>query len=84
MSQKKVEQYKKEKANREQIMKQQKRKAALERGVAALVIVAIVGWLGFSVYGRVQKGQDAQTTETVMDASAIDGYLNGLKPSEAE
>ncbi len=84
MSQKKVEQYKKEKANRQQIMKREKRKAALEKGVVALVLVAIVGWLGFSAYGQVQKGQSAQVTETVMDASAIDEYLNNLQATEAE
>lgn len=83
MSQKKVDEYKRQKANREQIMKKEKRMRALSRCVAVLVLVAIVGWLGYSVYGQVEKSQEAKVTETVMDASAIDGYLNGLD-SEAE
>lgn len=84
MSQKKVDEYKKQKANREKIMKKEKRMLLLEKTAAALVIVAIIGWLGYSVYGQVQKSEDAKVTETVMDASAIDEYMLDLDSDTAE
>lgn len=84
MSQKKVDEYKKQKANREKIMKKEKRMLLLEKTAAVLVIVAIIGWLGYSVYGQVQKSEETKVTETVMDASAIDEYMLGLDSDTAE
>ena len=44
-----------------------------------------VCWIGYSVYGKVTEGQETVPTETVMDTSALDSYLNGLSAdSEAE
>ena len=81
MSQKKVDAYKAEKANREKIMKKEKLILTIEK-LAALVAVC---WIGYSVYGKVTEGQETVTTETVMDTSALDSYLNGLSAdSEAE
>lgn len=84
MSQKKVDKYKEEKANRGKIIKKEKRMIRLEKTAAVLVLVAIIGWLGYSVYGQVQKSGEAKVTETVMDASAIDEYMMGLNPDDAE
>ena len=84
MSQKKVDEYKKQKVNREKIMKKEKRMLLLEKTAAVLVIVAIIGWLGYSVYGQVQKSEETKVTETVMDASAIDEYMLGLDSDTAE
>lgn len=84
MSQKKVDAYKEKKANREKIMKKEKRTAALRSGVMALVLIAIIGWIGVSFYGRVQRSQSAEVTETVMDATAIDSYISGLQETTEE
>ena len=76
MSQKKVDAYKAEKANREKIMKKEK---------LILTIEKLAAFVACMVYGKVTEGQETVTTETVMDTSALDSYLNGLSAdSEAE
>lgn len=50
MSQKKVDAYKKEKANREQIIKKEKRILKLEKLLAVVVGLVLVCWVGFSIY----------------------------------
>ena len=49
MSQKKVDEYKKKKANRDKIMKKEKIALRLEKLAALIVGLAIVGWIGYSV-----------------------------------
>ena len=87
MSQKKVDAYKAEKANREKIMKKEKLILTIEK-LAALVAwiaicVAMVGWIGFSAYTKIEAKEASTVTETVMDTSAIDNYVSGLS-SDAE
>lgn len=85
MSQKKVDAYKAEKANRERIMKKEKLILTIEKLAALVACMVAVCWIGYSVYGKVTEGQETVTTETVMDTSALDSYLNGLSAdSEAE
>ena len=85
MSQKKVDAYKAEKANREKIMKKEKLILTIEKLAALVAYMVAVCWIGYSVYGKVTEGQETVTTETVMDTSALDSYLNGLSAdSEAE
>lgn len=87
MSQEKVDRYKKEKANRKQILKREKRMHYLEMTGLVLVCVLVLGWFGFSVY---QKGQTNKETETVekhvteIDVGAIQEYMTGLTPAEGE
>ena len=78
MSQKKVDAYKAEKANREKIMKREKLILNLEKLAALVVCIVAVCWIGYSVYGKVTEGQETVQTETVMDTSALASYLNGL------
>lgn len=82
MSQKKVDQYKEQKANREKIKKREKRILLLEKCVAVVVAVAIVGWLGYSTYGKIQDSKNSEVTETVMDATAVNDYLTELQSAE--
>lgn len=83
MSQKKVDAYKAEKANREKIMKKEKLILTLEKLAALVLCIVAVCWIGYSVYGKVTEGQEDVKAETVMDTSALDSYLNGLS-SDAE
>ncbi|MCI6429655.1 MAG: hypothetical protein SPF19_04075 [Oliverpabstia sp.] len=76
MSQAKVDQYKKDKANRQKIIKKQKRMHRLEMAAITLVCVLFVGWIGFSVYDKVSSNQEKETV--VFDAGAIQDYLSGL------
>ena len=83
MSQKKVDAYKAEKANRDKIMKKEKLVLTLEKLAALVLCIVAVCWIGYSVYGKVTAGQENVTQETVMDTSALDSYLDGIS-SEAE
>lgn len=51
MSQEKVAQYKRNKANRKQIMKKQKRNKIIIRILLIIIALAILAFLGWSVYG---------------------------------
>ena len=76
MSQAKVDRYKEEKANRKKIMKQEKVKHVLRNLAASAVIIALVGWVGYSVYGIYEDHQPRQSVE--VDYSAVDSYLNSI------
>lgn len=84
MSQEKVDKYKKYKANKEKILKREKLVHRLELGAVALVCVAIIGWIGYSVYDRATTPAEGEINQTVteLDATAIDEYLTGLQPVE--
>ena len=48
MSQEKVERYKEQKANRKEIMKKEKRARVIRNSVAAVMVLAVMVWLGYS------------------------------------
>ncbi|MBS6194345.1 MAG: hypothetical protein KH828_02020 [Clostridiales bacterium] len=77
MSQAKVDKYKEEKANRQQIIKKQKRMHRMEMTALALVGVVFVGWIGYSVYDKVSNSEAAKET-VVFDASAVQDYITEL------
>lgn len=75
MSQEKVDRYKKEKANRQKIMKKERIIQRLEMAGIALVCVLAIGWVGYSVYDTAtSKVNDA----TVVDNNAVQNYISGL------
>lgn len=82
MSQKKVDIYKQQKANREKIMKKEKLILTLEKLAALVICLVAVCWIGYSVYGKVTEGQTEAEVETVMDTSALDDYLSGIAEAE--
>ena len=78
MSQAKVDQYKKDKRNRKQIMAKEKREWFFTQ---AVIGVAIVAWIGVSAYNVITAPKDTGTTETVeytVDSSALSDYLKTL------
>ena len=80
MSQEKVDRYKKEKANRKQIMKKQKTMHYIRCTVFGVVAIALVGWLGYYAYGLYEQNQPREMAE--VDYTAVDGYLQSLNLSE--
>ena len=40
--------------------------------------MALVAWIGYSVYEKVEQKQDAVVTETTMDTSALDEYMTNV------
>ncbi len=61
--------------NAKSFRKKEKRELLLWKIVGIIVLVALVGWIGFSVYQNVQK--DASHTYE-MKTDALDHYMNGL------
>lgn len=84
MSQKKVDAYKEQKANRQKIMKKEKAILRLEKIAALLVCIIAVCWIGYSVRDKVVSGQEEEQIVTEMDVSALDNYLAGLDTADAE
>ncbi|MBR2527168.1 MAG: hypothetical protein IKE58_01650 [Blautia sp.] len=78
MSQKKVDAYKQQKANREKIMKKEKMILRLEKGLAMLVCLGIVCWVGFSIYGKATENRVQEVVDTQISTAALDEYINGL------
>lgn len=81
MSQEKVNRYKEEKANRKEILAKEKKKKAVTKVVAAVIALALVCWVGYSVYD-VATRPDTSTIE--MDASALDSYLSSMGAEASE
>ena len=82
MSQAKVDQYKKEKANRKKTMAKEriKRRVAMICGWA--VVVVIVGWAGVSAYQIYDNSRPVKTIYA--DTSDMDDYLNSLEEDTQE
>ena len=67
MSQEKVDRYKKEKANRKKIMAKEKFQHRLAVLCSCLVLVAILGWAGYSAYGIYEKNITLDVSKKVVD-----------------
>ena len=80
MSQEKVNRYKKEKANRAQIMKKEKRTKVLEITVFIAVLAALVIWFAVAVVQNVQKNAEANapTVTTELDLTDFEDYVDSL------
>ena len=80
MSQAKVEKYKEQKANRKQTMKKEKLQSIVRNSIAAVVIVAALGWVGYS---GVKSIIDSIPREEVkVDYNAISNYESALNGTE--
>ena len=83
MSQAKVDRYKEEKANRQEIMQKEKRNRMLWKVGGGLVAIVAIGWIGFSAYGVATgsvENPGVQTTELNVDA--LNDYLDTISPEE--
>ena len=82
MSQEKVNRYKEEKAKRKEIMRKERRNRIIARIAGIVVCVAIVGWLGYSVYDSTAK--KIASSQTEVDLTAVSNYLSGLTADDTE
>ncbi len=86
MSQAKVDRYKEEKKNRQQIMKKQKREWMLTKICGGLLAVLIVVWAGFSAVQAIRGGDDnnaandttVETESYTVNTDALSDYFNSL------
>lgn len=81
MSQAKVDQYKKEKANRKQTMKKEKIKRTLLSVAGVVIAAAICVWIGFSIYNQ-STGAANSDSSVEVNTDAVDDYLDGLDSEE--
>ena len=70
MSQAKVDRYKKEKADRKKTMRN------VKRCVAGVIVLAIVGWFGYSAYDLHSSNQERAVAEVNYDS--VKDYLSTL------
>lgn len=82
MSQKKVDQYKKEKANRKQIMKREKIKRRVVTVCSTVVCAAVIGWVGYSAFGYFHKQEEKAPKQTEVDLTAISDYMSSLSSED--
>ena len=83
MSQKKVDNYRAGKYGRAKAARKERIIDKLEILAWIAICVAMVGWIGFSAYTKIEAKEASTVTETVMGTSAIDNYVSGLS-SDAE
>ena len=77
MSQEKVDRYKKEKANRKQIIIKEKRQNALRKCLVGLVGILLVVWIGYSGYSKYETNKPK--TEVSIDYSALGDLTEQLE-----
>lgn len=78
MSQAKVDRNKEQKANRKKIVAREKRQVALVKLCGAAILIAILGWAGYSAYGIYESNQPS----IYADLTAINDYAASLSDAE--
>ena len=81
MSQAKVEQHKKDKANRKKIMAKERVQRLAVRICAIVVLVAIVGWAGYTGYQYYESTRPTKTIYT--NTSDLNNYIQSLDGTES-
>ena len=84
MSQEKVEKYKQEKANRKKNIKKEKRLHILRVIFYSLIALAILGFLGWSVYDKFLREDETPPTMSQEEwSSMLEEYMATYVPTEA-
>ena len=84
MSQAKVDQHKKEKANRKKEMRREKLERIAVGALGVVIVAAICVWIGYSVYGKTtgNTAADSENSTVTVNTDAVDDYLDGLAEEE--
>lgn len=80
MSQAKVDQKKELKANRKKIVAREKRQRIAAMVCGWVVLIAVVGWAGYSVYNSYEQNKPMETIYANLDA--INDYTSSLSATE--
>ncbi|MBE5912297.1 hypothetical protein [Pseudobutyrivibrio sp.] len=82
MSQEKVDKKKYEKTHRRSLLRKKKLEEFFSIACVSIIGLAIVGWIGFSIYTKVQESQAELAASTIeyheINASAIQDYVSTL------
>lgn len=76
MSQEKVDKYKEQKANRKEMMKKAKRASIIRNCIASVVLVAVIGWVGYSGVTYIIAHQPRQ--EVDVNYTSVADYVESL------
>ena len=82
MSQEKVNKYKEQKAKRKETMKKQKRAELIRNIVASVVLVAAIGWVGYSGVTYIIK--HLPRPEVDVNYTSVADYVESLTAEEEE
>lgn len=82
MSQAKVERYKEQKANRKEIMKKEKRAKVLRNTLTGIVLVAVLGWVGYSGVTYYIAHRPRPTAE--VNYTSVADYVESLTAEKPE
>lgn len=80
MSQAKVDQYKKEKANRKEIIAKEKRQKMILKVCVSTVLVVLVAWIGISTVDFVYESRPKD--KVYVQTTEIDKYLDSINAEE--
>ena len=80
MSQAKVDQYKKEKANRKEIIAKEKRQKMIQKVCVSAVLVVLVAWVGISTADFVYESRPKD--KVYVQTTEIDKYLDSIYAEE--
>lgn len=80
MSQAKVDQYKKEKANRKEIIAKEKRQKMILKVCVSTVLVVLVAWVGISTADFVYESRPKD--KVYVQTTEIDKYLDSINAEE--
>ena len=77
MSQQKVDQKKLDKKNRRSILRKKKIEEIISITVVSIIGIAIIAWVGYSVYSKVQSSaaENASYEYFDVDTAALQDYL---------
>ena len=86
MSQEKVDRYKKEKANREKIMRRERWITRLEVTAFVVVLAALIVWFSMAVYQNsvAEKKANRTTETTTMNVTDIQNYLSETNTTSSD
>ena len=75
MSQAKVDQYKKEKANRKETVAKEKRNKKITKFCAGIVVALLAVWVGVSTVDAIKANRPAE--KIYCETTELDEYING-------
>ncbi|MCR5195823.1 MAG: hypothetical protein K6D38_05860 [Pseudobutyrivibrio sp.] len=80
MSQEKVDQKKYDKTHRRALVRKKKIEEFLSLACVLVITVAVFGWVGYSIYSKASKDDEANKTYEYhdIDTSAITDYISSL------
>ena len=82
MSQAKVDKYKREKANRKEILAKEKRQKMITKTCVSAVLVVLVGWIGISTVDFIYESRPKD--KVYVQTTEIDKYIESLYADETE